>query len=193
MERTRARILVAVAMVATLGAVSASIPTDVVVDGGTPAQQRLVRWALDRYADEGFDLPHLEIHFSEDRADCAAHLGYYEDGVIWFCHPGTSEMAERGIVHEIAHGWIDAVVPDDVRARFLDVRGLETWNDWDVPWDDRGSEQAAEIVAWAVGDQADGIRAPSFPGNSRAELAEAYRSLTGRPLPALEPSDLWTP
>src|SRR3954454_14975720 len=193
MGRTRARILVAVAMLATLGAVSASIPTDVVVDGGTAAQQRLVRWALDRYADEGFDVPHLEIHFSADRADCHEHLGYYEDGVIWFCHPGTSEMAERGMVHEIAHAWIDAAVADDVRARFLDVRGLGTWNDWDLPWDERGSEQSAEIVAWAVGDQADGIWAPSFPNNSRPELAVAYRSLTGRSLPRLEPSDRWEP
>ena len=191
MGRTTARILIGVALLATLGAVSSSIPTDVVVDGGTPAQQRLVGWALGRYADEGFDLPHLEIHFSDDRVDCAEHLGYYEDGAIWFCHPGTSEMAARGIVHEIAHAWIDAVVPDDVRARFVTLRGLATWNDWDVPWDDRGSEQAAEIVAWAVGDQADGIRAPSFPENTRPELAIAYRALTGRALPHLRPSELW--
>jgi hypothetical protein len=36
-------------------------------------------------------------------------------------------------------------------------------------------EHAAEIIAWAVGDQSDGIRAPSIPRNERDQLAAGPR------------------
>ena len=78
-----------------------------------------------------------------------------------------------------------------VRERFLELRGLETWNDRDVTWEERGSEQGAEILAWAIGDQADGIYAPSIPDNEPERLAVAYRMLTGTSLPSVTPSEWW--
>jgi hypothetical protein len=173
------------------GAGAAGPSTDLVVSGGTADQRQLLAWAVERYAEAGFTLPPLEVRFSEDRDDCGERLGYAEGGTVWLCLQGTSSMAARVVVHELAHGWIDATLPDDVRGRFLELRGLPTWNSWDVTWDERGNEQAAEIIAWAVGDQGDGTGAPSFPANSRSELADAYRVLTGRPLPDLDPAALW--
>jgi hypothetical protein len=192
MDTTR-RLIGAFGVVLLLGAVGAGPSTRLEVSGGSADQRQLLAWAVDRFEDAGFELPALEFRFTDDRDACAQHLGYYRDGTIWFCHEGTSEMAERGIVHELAHSWIETTLPAEVRERFLELRGLRTWNDPDVSWDERGSEQSAEILAWAIGDQDDGIRAPSFPENSRPELAAAYRFLTGRPLPQLDPSDLWVP
>jgi hypothetical protein len=191
--RTTARLLGTIGMVLLLSAASAGPATRLDVSGGTAEQRQMLRWAVDRFEAAGLELPPLEVRFTDDRDACAQHLGFYREGTIWFCHEGTSVMAARGIVHELAHGWVETTLPAEVRERFLEVRGLETWNDPDATWDERGSEQSAEIVAWAVGDQDDGIRAPSFPANSPPELATAYRVLTGRPLPVLEPSELWTP
>jgi hypothetical protein len=192
MDTTR-RLIGAFGVVLLLGAFGAGPSTRLEVSGGTADQRQLLAWAVDRFEAAGLELPPLEFRFTDDRDACAQHLGYYRDGTIWFCHEGTSDMAERGIVHELAHSWIETTLPTDVRARFLELRGLSTWNDPGVSWDERGSEQSAEILAWAIGDQATGIRAPSFAENSRPELAAAYRVLTGRSLPRLDPSELWVP
>jgi hypothetical protein len=157
----------------------------------TPESERLATWAVARYAGAGLDLPTLEIRFHDDPTGCRGRLGYYEDGVVDVCHEHLDGLAARTIVHEMAHGWLEANLTATDRERFLGLRGLSTWNDRSADWDARGYEQAAEIMAWAIGDQADGISAPSFANNSLTELAAAYRTLTGRPLPNIEPSMLW--
>jgi hypothetical protein len=163
----------------------------VTVTATTPASERLATWAVTRYASAGLDLPSLEIRFHDDPSDCHGRLGYYEDGVVDVCHEHLDGLAARTIVHEMAHGWLEANLTAADRERFLNLRGLSNWNDRSADWDQRGYEQAAETMAWAIGDQADGIFAPSFANNSPLELAAAYRTLTGRPLPSLEPSMLW--
>lgn len=178
----------AVLAVAILGA---GPSPSVTVVGGTPAQQQLASWAIDRYETAGLVLPRTEIRFHDDATGCRGRLGYYEAGVVDLCSSHLDGIASRTIVHEMAHGWLEANLTAEDRERFLDLRALTTWNDPDADWDDRGFEQAAEIMAWAVGDQQDGIGAPSFANNSRPELAAAYRALTGRPMPQLEPGMLW--
>jgi len=51
-----------------------------------------------------------------------------------------------------------------------------TWNSSDDPWNLRGYEQAAEVMAWALGER---ILTPSIPGNEPEKLGLAYRFLTG--------------
>jgi hypothetical protein len=192
MRATRAAMVTTIWAAAVLGGIAGSPPpATITVTGGTWGHHELAGWAMERFADAGLVLPNLDIRFHGDRQACADHLGYYDDGVVRSCHRHLNEMAAGGLLHEMAHGWVDAYLPQDVRSRFMELRDLRTWNDWDVEWDARGTEQAAEIIAWAVGDQGDGTRAPSFPENSRRELAAAYRVLTGRPLPNLVPADLW--
>jgi hypothetical protein len=49
--------------------------------------------------------------------------------------------------------------------------------------EERGSEHATEILAWALAGQGTGTDLPSIPDNDPRQLAEAYELLTGRPLP----------
>lgn len=162
------------------------------VVGGTPDQREMVRWAVGRFEAVGLTLPSLEIRFHEGRSACRGHLGYYLDGVVDVCRVNTDLRAARELVHEMAHGWLAATVTASERDRFLDLRGLTTWNDPNVIWDERGFEQGAEIVAWAIGDQAGGIYVPSIPDNARPQLADAYRVLTGDSLPEVKASMMWS-
>jgi hypothetical protein len=161
------------------------------VTGGTDDHWTLARWAVERFDDAGLDLPRMEIAFFDDRSGCEGRLGYYDDGVASLCRKNLDTLGARNLVHEMAHGWAEANLDDADRDRFLRLRGLSTWNDPDAVWDDRGFEHAAEIVAWAISDQGDGILAPSLPNNTPSELAAAYEVLTGSPMPELDPSVLW--
>ena len=158
---------------------------DIAITGGTRAQQAMVHWAEARFAAAGLVLPPLEIRFHVDRNGCHERLGYFVDGVASICGTHANAMARRTLLHEMAHGWIGSNLSGAERVRFLELRGLRTWNDPGVAWDERGSEQAAEIMAWALDDQGTGILMPSIPNNSLERLADGYEFLTGDPLPSL--------
>lgn len=65
--------------------------------------------------------------------------------------------------------------PDrDRRERFLELRGLESWNGGDVPWRERGFEHAAEILAWHLGDR---VLTPTVPDNEPEQLEAAVEAL----------------
>jgi hypothetical protein len=163
----------------------------IAVVGGTPEQRAMTAWAVQRFEEVGLTLPALEVRFNEGRDACRGHLGYYLDGVVEVCREHTNLWASRELLHEMAHGWLEANLSPEDRARFLKLRQIRTWNDQAVIWDERGFEHGAEIMAWAIGDQADGIYTPSIPDNDPLQLAAAYRMLTGYPLPELTPSVLW--
>jgi hypothetical protein len=161
------------------------------VVGGTPDQREMTRWAVSRFEAAGLSPPPVEVRFHLDRDPCRGHLGYYDHGVVHVCRRHTDLWASRELLHEMAHGWLHTNLTAVERARFLKLRGLITWNDAGVAWDERGFEQGAEIIAWAIGDQADGIYMPSIPDNAPRQLAEAYRVLTSDPFPTLAPAALW--
>ena len=62
------------------------------------------------------------------------------------------------------------------RDRFLEFRGLRTWDASTADWDDRGYEQGAEIVAWALGD---GYLTAQIPDNDPEQLVAGFELLTG--------------
>lgn len=63
-----------------------------------------------------------------------------------------------------------------LRERFLKLRNLAAWNDFGLPWKERGTEHAAEIIAWGLGE---GVR-PLLPlPFDPEELIEGYTLLTG--------------
>jgi hypothetical protein len=155
------------------------------ISGGTAEQQAMGEWAIGRFEAAGLSLPSLEIQFHEDRSACRDRAGYYIDGVASVCGIHTDRLAHRLILHEMAHGWAEANVTGDLRARFLELRGLRTWNDQDADWNERGFEHAADIMSWALCDQGTGLHAPSIPDNSLDQLTVAYELLTGNPLPDL--------
>lgn len=165
----------------TLGAGHHDLGTKVI--GGTPAQQAMARWAQARFVTAELSLPPLEIRFHPDPSGCHERLGYFVDGVASVCGTHANPMARRTILHEMAHGWIGINLSGAERTRFLELRGLRTWNDQGVAWDERGSEQAAEIMAWALDERETGL--PMFPNNSLEQMADGYESLTGDRLPSL--------
>jgi hypothetical protein len=176
----------AVAVAATLAALTLGAgraQTGVPVVGGTPEQRAMAHWAVGRFVAAGLSLPPIRIQFHPDRDDCRGRTGYYLGGVADMCGMGVSYLVRRTMLHELAHGWVEANLSEAQRTRFLELRGLRTWNDQDARWEQRGFEHAAEIMGWALADQADGTRMPALPDNSREELAGAYQLLTGFPLP----------
>jgi hypothetical protein len=79
-------------------------------------------------------------------------------------------MARRNLLHEMSHAWAERYVTGERRERFLELRGLRSWNGGDVPWRERGFEHAAEILAWHLGDR---ILTPTVPDNEPERLETA--------------------
>jgi hypothetical protein len=77
----------------------------------------------------------------------------------------------------MAHAWVEVHVDEELRHRFLQLRGLTGWNDRADAWKERGTEQAAEIIAWGLGE---GEVSPLLPEQpSTADMIAAYVLLTG--------------
>jgi hypothetical protein len=113
-------------------------------------------------------------------------LGYAKGGRVDVCTVLVNEMARRTVLHEMGHVWIDQNVSQADRHRFLELRELRVWNASTVSWDERGYEQGAEIMAWALGTR---ILTPQIPDNDPGQIAGAYELLTGQSLPGLEEAD----
>ena len=151
----------------------------IVVFSDDPAQRELARWAVGRFDREGLDPPTVEIRFHGDASGCGGHLGYAKDGGVDVCTVLVNEMARRNLLHEMGHIWIDQNVSRTVRERFLELRGLQTWNGSKDPWAERGYEQGAEIMAWALGTR---LLTAQIPGNDPGQLEAGFDLLTGEHL-----------
>jgi hypothetical protein len=82
------------------------------------------------------------------------------------------------ILHELGHAWEAQAVTDETQEAFMQYRGLTSWNDPDVDWDERGIEQAAVTLAMVLKWQSGSIDNPEF-----VKRLCSYEVLTGRPLP----------
>jgi hypothetical protein len=187
--RTRRPILAAIAI---LIAALALLPSDasgaragrqvpgsphVVVLSGPPAAMRLATWAIGRFERAGLELPPTGIFFHPDDEGCDGNLGVADGGLVDLCVRHAMEPGpQRIVLHELAHVWEAAALDDDCRERFMALRGLERWVGDEVDWKQRGAEQAAEIVAWALGD---GTMSPMIDGAREPDaLREGFDLLT---------------
>ena len=159
--------------------------TAIAISGGTITQRAMARWAIGRFEAEGLRLPSLEIRFHASPNGCGGRIGSYQDGITDYCGEHDNWMGRRMLLHEMAHGWVEASVSADLRIRFLRLRQLESWNDHAMEWEQRGTEHAAEIISWALCDQGRGTHLASVPRNDPGQLAAGYLLLTGRSLPKL--------
>jgi hypothetical protein len=82
------------------------------------------------------------------------------------------------ILHELGHAWLSRSVSQRLQTAFLELRGLETWNDRDQPWHQRGAEHAADIIAWALMDR--DVWMYRIRPNDPSSLLAGYQLLTGR-------------
>ena len=143
----------------------------------------LAEWALTRFDRAGLVLPPLVISFHDDRPGCGGNFGLYRSGapaqvdICGFNWDRFVVTAKMTMLHELAHAWIGHALTETAREGFLDLRGLRNWGDDEFPWEEQGSEQAAEIIAWALMD-AD-LDLTRFRDANPAALSEAYRHLTG--------------
>ena len=151
-----------------------------VIHGADAVQERAIDWSIRRYREAGLDgMPDLEVYVHRSHEECNGGLGLYHAGRIDLCTATSSEPYQRKFaLHEMAHGWIETNVDGAVLDRFMDIRGIAAWNDRSYDWKQRGTEQAAEIVTWGLGE---GEISPLLPEAVRApNLARLYELLTGR-------------
>jgi hypothetical protein len=129
--------------------------------------------ALSRFRDNGLDLPELDVWFSDDRTACKGNYGLFQAGY----EPKRITVCtdfDFILTHELAHAWIDAHVDETVRVAYTEARQLESWNDPDIDWYGRATEDAAKTIQ-------QNLMAPNPPPGSarRQERIAAYELLTG--------------
>jgi hypothetical protein len=162
------------------GAEEVAVRPRVEVGSATPEQLDLVEWAVGRFEAAGLSPPSIEIEFHDDPDGCGDHLGYAQAGRVDVCTALINAMTRRALLHEMSHVWLDQHASPSTRSRFLRLRDLRSWNSSRDPWQLRGFEQGAEIIAWGLGER---ILTPQIPETDPARIAAAYELLTGRPFP----------
>ena len=126
----------------------------------------------------GLELPPLVIRFSEDTATCEGNLGTHRpqpDGspaVVTVC-----TKMRITLIHELAHAWDDHSLHDERRRLFTDHWGLDNWNDKDKSWYDRGSERAADTIAYTL------LHAEPTDNPDILKFVCGFGVLTGKDLP----------
>lgn len=146
-----------------------------VFQGATGAQAEKMQRAIDRYGDLGLDLPSLEIQFAEG---CRERFGAW--GRIRFdVSPWRIEVCTTAAYsHELAHAWDRWNLTDADRRKYMDLRGLEAWQESDIPWEKRGQEDLAILVSRVVGQGVDNYRS-----ENRSSELRAFAQITGVPVP----------
>jgi hypothetical protein len=148
------------------------------------ADVALAQWALDRFDQAGLELPPLSLSFHDDRTECEGHVGYYRPGtpasidICGFNWDRFLVTPKKTILHELAHAWTHQTLDGATRNRFLDARGLDTWQDDSMLWEEQGNEHAAEVIAWGLIDE--DLLLTSIGEADSVQLAEAFELLTGR-------------
>ena len=178
----RIRVLLCLVLVAGILGSQRSTPAQepLEIHGANAAEERAIDWSIRRYREAGLEgMPDLQVYLHRSHEDCNGGIGYYLAGRIDLCTKASSEPYQRKFaLHEMAHGWIETNVDGAILDRFMQVRGIATWNDRSFDWKQRGTEQAAEIVTWGLGE---GEIAPLLPQALDAPaLARLYELLTGR-------------
>jgi hypothetical protein len=177
-------LLVALVLGWRLGAAQAAtvvpVRTEVLVYEADAEQVQMTRWAANRFERAGLQVPEVEIHFHRELSDCRGNLGYALAGRVDLCTDLVDTPARRAILHEMGHIWLDQHLSNSERAGFLRLRHVVAWNSSKDPWNLRGYEQGAEVMAWALGER---IMTPSIPDNGAEQLRIAFRFLTGHDTP----------
>ena len=127
----------------------------------TTEEQQTVAATQRLYQAWGLEFPNVPIRFHADSTTaCDGEAGLYQvwaDGraTVDVCYPGDNVeigdiMRDRVLWHEVAHAYIEPRTDEATKAAFLDELGLQAWSDTD--WDQRGGENAAEILVWGMSD-----------------------------------------
>jgi hypothetical protein len=161
-------------LVATLAAIVIASPA--LAGAGDSSD---VAWAFGRFGQAGLELPNVEIEMHEDAEACGGDFGRHArtDGSshIDLCLGPTANL-RRVLLHELGHAWVAANLTEAERSAFIELRGLEAWNGT-APWNEKGTEQAAEVIAWALDE--DSHLPGRFADHDVDSVTAAFRFLTG--------------
>ena len=154
----------------------------------TDADAALTEWALARFERAGLQLPPLAIAFHDDKKPCDGQPGLFRSSTptqIDICGFNRNRFLvtpKKTILHELGHAWAQLNLTNDIRERFLHLRGLDTWADEKTPWEEKVSEHAAEVIAWALIDQE--LLMTTIRNADPETLAQAYELLTSTEPPS---------
>jgi hypothetical protein len=152
-----------------------------VIHTDSTAMQALADWAIGRFSEARLDLPSIEIYFHENKEPCkgysALHRRSEAGSRIDVCSLTRSPKLEATMLHELGHAWAAHNLTDQQRQAFVELQGLDAWYDKDASWNDRGTEQAAEIIAWGLREES--RRPGTIPVNDVETLTHAFQQLTG--------------
>jgi hypothetical protein len=152
----------------------------------------LIDWAFGRFELAGIRRPDVvSITFSPFTL-CRDHLGSTttigKRAYVILCFGGgecetdderneCSAFARHALLHELGHAWTNTYLNDDDRAEFRELRGLEHWSGSNVPYLERGTEHAAEVLAWGLLEECPAT--VRLPDSTCDTLAAAFQFLTG--------------
>jgi hypothetical protein len=150
--------------------------------GASPTEEARLMLAISRFDRAGLALPDLVVGFFHgDTERCHGHAGLFEHRPepwrISICE-GDAEWVYE---HELAHAWERANLADDVRQRFMELRGHRAWADSDVAWNERGVEGVAFVIQQGLS----GLPLPPALSDEHRSRLEAYLLLTGQPDPRI--------
>lgn len=169
--------------VATIRAVdrSPAARPSIAVEGATTAEHAMTAWAIGRFEAAGLMLPSVSLHFrDDDGCDGAAGLYRHSVATLTICNRGGHHNPPRHtLLHELAHAWSLHAMDDADIAAFLSDQGLSHWTGGDLGYWGQGAERVAEYLAWGLQDSADEDRSIWTYGRDCADLAAAFRSITG--------------
>ena len=134
-----------------------------------------VRRAVEKFDTAGWPLTNTEVRFDVDACDGpvrAFHAFEHGHHVVVMC-----AETELTLLHELAHVWSDLYLDEAQRAEWVELRGLESWHEGE--WRDRGTEHAAEIIAFGLYDTPHVPRA--IGNNDYRTVTEAFEWLMGMP------------
>ena len=143
-----------------------------------PQREEMLDWAIKRYRAADLQVPAIDVYFHTDSGGCGGYLGFTKNGRVDLCIRLAMEgQPQRIMLHELAHAWAEVELDDETRTAFIELRALGGWNVTAEDHKDRGTEQAAEIIAWGLGESAP---QPFISGDTTpAALADGFRLLTG--------------
>jgi hypothetical protein len=147
------------------------------VSGADSEDRTRLDEALAAFRENDLDLPNLDVRFFDDEAECHGHQGLFQQSFTPWRLLICSDL-QFVPTHELAHAWEAATLTDDDRDRYVEARGLTTWDNPDVAWDERGVEDVAFILQQNLT-----TTNPPLTSATWIERAAAYELITGRPSP----------
>jgi len=148
-KASTSQVLIAAIVLLALVRAMGSAPAEVGASTPPVSAQDLT-FAADDYARSGLSAPVVRVREYPTLEHCDGNLGRHilrqNYSEIRLCLNGLSVTRQENVLrHEMAHAWIAQNTTPEQRREYMELRGLELWNGTSVPWNQRGTEDAAFV------------------------------------------------